>query len=418
LTIKLINLEGVFVFVTRVYHNKQSSYFSTVPKRKTVCAILAAILCLSMLPIPAMAATATTSPDTTTVITSVQTPEPMPEVKISGTLTAEGGGTVVPLAEKAVIIDTVAYENLTPDAEYTLTGALTDRESGLPVTRNGNPVTVRMVFTPTATSGAVELRFNFDSRAIGGRTLAVLETLECAGTVVFTHTEIADGELCVAVESIEPPEPVKPVPQTGDDGEGADETAPPCPDVDFDTLREANPDVTAWLSVDGTPIDYPVAQSIDNEWYLKHRPDGERDNAGTPFLDFENSPRYTDRNNIIYGHNMRNGTMFACLTKYRRQEYYDAHPAMRLLTPDGNFSVEVFAAFTASPDEAGAVTSPWRQEWDSDGDFIAWLTRAQERSVIECGSVPEAGDRVLTLSTCINNGRDRFVVMGRLIPRE
>jgi hypothetical protein len=110
--------------------------------------------------------------------------------------------------------------------------------------------------------------------------------------------------------------------------------------------------------------------------------------------------------------------MFAGLTEYQRQEYYDDHPVMNLLTPDGGFRMEIFAAFTASPDEAGTYTSPWRQSWDTDGDFAAWLIRSQERSVIECAVVPDADDRVLTLSTCINSGRDRFVVVGRLVPSD
>jgi hypothetical protein len=88
---------------------------------------------------------------------------------------------------------------------------------------------------------------------------------------------------------------------------------------------------------------------------------------------------------------------------------------MLLLTPEGTYRVELFAAFTASTDEAGADTSPWTA-WDAEDDFPAWLEQAKARSVIAAGVAPAPEDRVLTLSTCINRGRDRFIVMGRLAP--
>jgi hypothetical protein len=87
---------------------------------------------------------------------------------------------------------------------------------------------------------------------------------------------------------------------------------------------------------------------------------------------------------------------------------------MLLLTPGGVYRMEVFAAFTASPNESGADTSPWRQEFSTDAEFSAWLTQAAARSVVETGVSPGTDDRVLTLSTCTSSGRDRFVVMGRL----
>jgi hypothetical protein len=77
--------------------------------------------------------------------------------------------------------------------------------------------------------------------------------------------------------------------------------------------------------------------------------------------------------------------------------------------------VEVFAAFVAKPDESGSDTSPWRQAWETDADFVAWLAQAVDRSAVRTGITPTAEDRVLTLSTCVHRGRDRFIVMGLLV---
>jgi SrtB family sortase len=117
----------------------------------------------------------------------------------------------------------------------------------------------------------------------------------------------------------------------------------------------------------------------------------------------------------VYGHNLLDGSMFSELIEYQEQAYYDAHPSMLLLTPQGAYRMEIFAAFTASPNEAGTDASPWRQAWDTEDDFAAWLEQMKGRSVIDTDVTLSPEDQVLTLSTCINRGRDRFLVMGRLV---
>ena len=200
-------------------------------------------------------------------------------------------------------------------------------------------------------------------------------------------------------------------------GEALLPAAPP-PSVDFDALREINPDITGWLVLADSPISYPIAQGPNNDYYLKRLYDGKRGKAGTPFLDYRNRADFGDRNSIVYGHNLLDGSMYSCLTLYAEQDYFDAHPSMLLLTPHDDYMVEVFAAFEASPKEAGADTSPWRMEWDTDAEYAEWLKQATERSAVRTGIAPASADRVMTLSTCIHSGKDRFVVMGRLAPAE
>ena len=107
--------------------------------------------------------------------------------------------------------------------------------------------------------------------------------------------------------------------------------------------------------------------------------------------------------------------MFSSLREYAEQSYFDEHPQMYLLTPEGSYLVELFSAFVASPSEAGSATSPWALYWKDDGAYTTWLTAMQERSLIESDVSVTSSDRVITLSTCTNSGQDRFIVMGKLV---
>ncbi|MUU12894.1 MAG: class B sortase [Oscillibacter sp.] len=98
------------------------------------------------------------------------------------------------------------------------------------------------------------------------------------------------------------------------------------PEVDFTALAAVNPDVTAWLYGPDTGISYPVVQGTDNDYYLDHLLDGTANSAGCLFVDTSCRPDFSGRNTVIYGHRMKNGTMFAALGNYQEQVYYDAHP--------------------------------------------------------------------------------------------
>ena len=186
------------------------------------------------------------------------------------------------------------------------------------------------------------------------------------------------------------------------------------PSVDFDALMESGPDIIGWLTLPDTAINYPVTQTDDNDYYLRHLYDGTENKTGCLFADYENAADFSDRSTIVYGHNMRDGSMFATLNEYDSQEYFDAHPQMYLVTPEGGFVCEIFAAFAAKPAEAGSDTSPWRLEWKDDGAYTTWLNAMQERSVVETGVTVTSSDKVLTLSTCTPGGTGRFIVMGKL----
>lgn len=183
------------------------------------------------------------------------------------------------------------------------------------------------------------------------------------------------------------------------------------PSVDFGILTETNPDAVAWLYCpDG--ISYPVVRGDDNSYYLDHLFDGSQGSAGCLFLDSRSSADFSDRNSVIYGHHMKDGSMFGTLEKYREQSYYDEHPVMYLITPETTYRVALFAAYTADTrDDA------WKLEFSDDSRFSLWLESAVSRSAVESGITPGTDDRILTLSTCSYDFDDaRFVVLGTLTP--
>ncbi|MDY4173366.1 MAG: class B sortase [Evtepia sp.] len=183
------------------------------------------------------------------------------------------------------------------------------------------------------------------------------------------------------------------------------------PSVDFDVLRKINQDIVAWLYCpDG--ISYPVVQSDDNSYYLDHLFDGSRGTAGCLFLDNRSSADFSDRHSVIYGHHMKDGSMFGTLEKYREQSYYDEHSVLYLITPKTTYRVALFTAYTAD-----TASDAWRVEFSDDRQFSLWLESTVSRSFFESDVIPEADDPIVTLSTCSYDFEDaRFVVLGTLTP--
>lgn len=202
--------------------------------------------------------------------------------------------------------------------------------------------------------------------------------------------------------------------ETGTEPDG-DTSLAVLPSVDFETLQESGPDIIGWLTLPDTAINYPVTQTDDNEYYLHHLYDGTYNKTGCLFADYENQADFSDRNTIIYGHNMRDGSMFASLNEYDEQGYFDTHKQMYLVTPEGGYLCKVFTAFVANPSESGSDTSPWRLSWKDDGAYTTWLSAMADRSVIETDVTVTSSDKVLTLSTCTPGGANRFIVMAKLV---
>lgn len=182
------------------------------------------------------------------------------------------------------------------------------------------------------------------------------------------------------------------------------------PTIDFDALLSINPDCVGWIHIPDTGISYPVVQASDNSHYLKHLFNGEWNISGSIFLDCRVDASLSDRHSIIYGHHMKNGTMFSGLTKYKEQQYYEEHPTGLFITPECTYKIEFFAGYVAGVDE-----DAWKVGFQSDEDFEAWIEETKRKSWIESPLSPAVTDRVLTLSTCSYEfDNARFVLLGIL----
>ena len=166
---------------------------------------------------------------------------------------------------------------------------------------------------------------------------------------------------------------------------GETEPAPVGPTIDFAGLEEINEDCVAWIYIEDTAINYPVVQGSDNSYYLKHLIDGKWNSAGCIFLDSRVDSDISDRHSIIYGHHMKDGTMFSGLTKYKKQDYYEAHPAGLLITPEQTYRIEFFAGYVVSVED-----SAWKIGFESDEEFETWIKEAKQRSWFESPFLPQS----------------------------
>lgn len=178
----------------------------------------------------------------------------------------------------------------------------------------------------------------------------------------------------------------------------------------LDSLRQTNPDVVGWIWIPDTPVDYPVVQGSDNSFYLSHTWDKQRNGSGAIFLEATNQKDMTEFHTIVYGHNMRNGSMFGSLRKYSSREYWQTHPYVYLLTETGAFRYEIYASYLARVD---GMTYQLKQQKEETREAFAQFTK--ESSEADTGITPAPTDRILTLSTCSGMGyTTRWVIHARL----
>lgn len=179
----------------------------------------------------------------------------------------------------------------------------------------------------------------------------------------------------------------------------------------FAKFLEINPDFVGYLSVPNTPIEYPVVQAADNEYYLDHDFAKEKQPGGTIFLDSRTPIFPMDRHLVLYGHSMNDKTMFGTLNNYTNQDYWDTSRYIYLDTLYGMEKWEIFSAYTTSTDFNYVQTS-----FSSDSSFQKFIETIAEKSVIDTGILPTSDDVLLTLSTCSYSFENaRFVVHARLV---
>ena len=206
---------------------------------------------------------------------------------------------------------------------------------------------------------------------------------------------------------------VIPPPVNGEETSPEKETASAPVTVNFEKLLKKNRDVVGWIYSEDTVISYPVVQAKDNKTYLHKSLDGSYLRSGTVFIDYRNKAVGEDKNYLIYGHDMRNDSMFGSLSEYKKQKYYEAHPVMYYLTSEGVYRIELAIGAVVETGEMIYHTNPDQEA------FAKYLAKLKSKSTFRSDVELTTEDRIVTLSTCSYEfDNARYIVIGKLVPLE
>jgi len=193
-------------------------------------------------------------------------------------------------------------------------------------------------------------------------------------------------------------------------------TARPFASARVASLQKENRDTVGWLDIPGTGIQYPIVQGADNEYYMTRTFQKKKNASGAIFVDCWNAPDFSDFNTVIYGHNMKDGSMFAGLREYRRQAFLDAHPYVEITLLNSKLRYRVFAAYT-SQGEAGADFRG--QTCNTETQRAEFIRAARKRSAeVDSSQAVSRHDRLLTLVTCTGGTYEWYWVVHAVLVEE
>lgn len=177
--------------------------------------------------------------------------------------------------------------------------------------------------------------------------------------------------------------------------------------IDFNKLKEQNKETVAWIKVNNTNIEYPVVKADNNNFYLNHSFDKSENLAGWIFADYRNKFDNTDKNIIIYGHNMRDGSMFGSLKNILNSDWYEneENTNITLYTENEKCIYKVFSIYKIESEDYYIKT-----EFSNDNEFEQFVNTIKNRSIKKFDIDVSKEDNILTLSTCANNNRYRIVL--------
>ena len=184
-------------------------------------------------------------------------------------------------------------------------------------------------------------------------------------------------------------------------------------------LKEENNDVVAWIEIEGTNINYPVLQGKDNDFYLTHNYKKEKAEGGSLFLDKDFDIVNGSSNYLIYGHRMKNGTMFEDLMKYADQNFYNDHKTIKFATQQEESIYEILAVFYSRvyyKSEQNVFRYYYFVNANNEQEYNDFVNNSKRASIYATNVHAQYGDQLLTLSTCEYSQEDgRFVVVARKI---
>lgn len=185
--------------------------------------------------------------------------------------------------------------------------------------------------------------------------------------------------------------------------------------VDWKNLVALNSEIYAWIEFENTElgINYPVARGVDNLYYLEHTVNGTANSSGSIYIDCDNDPYLQDPNTFIYGHNMKNGSMFGNLKKYKNADFYAGNEYFWIYTPDSRSRYKIFTCYEPAVDSNA-------YDWWSDycDEYTSYVETAKANAIYDTGVSVSGDDKIVTLSTCTSRDDYRFIVQAKLIYRE
>jgi len=179
---------------------------------------------------------------------------------------------------------------------------------------------------------------------------------------------------------------------------------------EFQNLKAKNTDMMAWITFDTLDISYPVMKGQDNLYYLTHTFSGKTNSSGSIFMEVGNAGDFSDCHTLVYGHNMKNGSMFGQLKKYRDEEFYKGNEYFTIYLENKYLRYQIFSVHTVSvSDQVYTIGFAPNQEY---ADFVERLNR---QAWYDTGIKAGVNDKVVTLSTCTSSDDSRYVVHALLI---
>lgn len=177
--------------------------------------------------------------------------------------------------------------------------------------------------------------------------------------------------------------------------------------VDFKKLKEKNSDTVAYLKVNGTNIEYVVVKGKDNKYYLNHNFNKEYNMSGWIFADYHNKYDDEDKNLVVYGHNIKDGSMFGTLKNTLNRNWQEKRENLQItyITEKKEYIYQVFSTYTIDPEEYYINTM-----FNSNDEYLEFLKKIKTRSNYDYKVDVNSNDKILTLSTCSDSGKNRVVL--------
>ena len=181
--------------------------------------------------------------------------------------------------------------------------------------------------------------------------------------------------------------------------------------VNFNDLKSQNSDTVAWISVDGTNINYPIVQTDDNDYYLDHSFDKSHKKTGWTYMDYRNSTDMTDNNTIFYGHNLLNNTAFGSIANIFTDDWVNnSNHSIIILTEEKRYIYKIFSAYYIDPE-----IYYLQNVFYSDSEYQSFLNTLSARNIINIDTSVLVTDKIITLSTCTEDNKGRKVVHAKLM---